>query len=393
VLLGSDYSAKPARPQTRPALLAAAALATIALAVLAGAWIGHLAGSGGRAAPAATRLVDVGGARLVVPADWQTAPLRSAGIGGLDPATTAVFVTYEGAPARAIVTLAPIDDASLLPPALRTATAEPAPRAQTTRLAGHPAWLYSDLRTASGDRTMDVTVLPTTAGALAVACVSPTAWSASGSECAAPVEAVGLRAAGTLVPSRDLALRLRLPAVLETLDAVRVHARDELGRAATPAAQARWAGKLTRGYGAAADSLRPVAGTAGAALVRRLRDAARAYSRLALAATIGSPYAFSAARDAIHRAEARLTASVATLNPPRPVRAPPSRPARVPVATGSPGPTTWPEVVALAVVIAALLACLAIRIAQGRASRSWWEGGTLRTAGSRRRTPRSPIRR
>jgi hypothetical protein len=398
VLLGSDSPAGLARPriEPNPAWLAAAALAAIALAVLAGAWIGQQAGSGGRAAPAATRDVDIGPARLLVPADWRRAPLRGAGIAGLDPAGTAVFTPYSGAPSQAIVTLAPIDDPSLLPGALRAVTAGAASPAQTTRLAGRPAWLYSDLRTASGDRTMDVTVLPTTAGVIAVACVSPTAWSAAGGECAAPVQGVGLRGAGTLVPSRDLALRLRLPRVLDALDAVRVRAREELRRAATPPAQARWARKLARADRAAAASLRTVAGTAGADLLRSLSGAARAYSQLALAAMIGSPDAFSAARSAIDRAEAGLTASVASRTAPRPVRAPPHRPARTRsrAAAGSAAvPTNWPEIAALAVVIVVLLACLGIWTVQRRASRSWWEGGTLRTAGSRRRTPRSPIRR
>jgi hypothetical protein len=372
VSTGFDYPAAEARPGLRPrrVRLAAAALATVALAALAGAWIGTLVGSRGGTARAATRHVDVGAARLVVPGDWRAAPVRSAGIAGLDPASTAVLEPYSGAPSRTIVTVAPIDDASLLPRPLRAAAAVPLPPARPTRLAGLRAWLYAGLRMASGDRTMNVTVLPTTAGAIAVACVSPIAWSPAGGQCASSVEAVGLRAAGTLTPSPDLALRLRLSPVVATLDAVRVRARAGLRHAATPATQARWARALARADRAAAVSLRPVA---GAALLQALAGTARAYERLAAAATAGSAGAFSGARREIDRAEAGLAASLAGPTTTRPKPAASSRPVRpAPAAGSSAGPTRWPVVVALALLLVALLAGVGIRTLQGRASRSWW---------------------
>jgi hypothetical protein len=375
-------------------------LIALALAVVAGVALGRIVGPRGGTTPAATRDVDVGAARLVVPGDWRTARLRSAGIPGLDPATTAVLSPYSGAPARAIVMMAPIDDPSLLPHALRAAAAGVVPQHGTTRLAGRPAWLYSDLLSAPGDRTMDITVMPTSAGVLAVACVAPITWSSAGGDCASMVQAVGVRGAGTLAPSADLALRVRLQRALTTLDAVRVRARAGLGRAATPAAQASWARELASANGAAAASLRPVAGAAGKPLLRRLSDTAHAYSRLALAATAGARNAFSSARHAVDRAEARLSQSVASLTAPRPVPASPKRAARAPAATGSSGSagssgasgsarsggsTRWPEIVLLVLLLAAVLGGIGIRTLQGRRSSSWWE---VRTADSRRRTPR-----
>src|SRR5438876_221799 len=91
------------------------------------------------------------------------------------------------------------------------------------------------------------------------------AWAGHATAPAAPAPAGG--GPPTCAPSDDLARRLRLPDVLAALDRARVGMRARLRHANTVAGQARLARGLARAHLAAAASLRPVAGSAGAALV------------------------------------------------------------------------------------------------------------------------------
>jgi len=205
-----------------------------------------------------------------------------------------------------IVMVAPPADRSLVPPAMRKLVRDLGRGPRGARLAGHPAWQYSALRARKSARAFDVTVLPSTAGVLGIACAS-TGWSYDAStDCASSILSVSMGGARILAPAGDLALRLRLPRVLATLDQARVRRRTALRRAATAARQARLARDLARDHVAAVDSLRPVAGRAGASLVDRLSDAADAYLALARAANLGSASRFDAARGDVRSAEARL---------------------------------------------------------------------------------------
>jgi hypothetical protein len=261
---------------------------------------------------AASRIVQAGAARLVVPSAWRTVGVHDAGVSGLAPQATAVFAPSPGMPWRVAVTVTPPDDPSLLPSAVRNALRGPVPQPTPTQLGGRRAWLYSGLVMRARDWLTDVTVLPTTAGVLAVLCGSPaTAWSAGG--CAGSAEAISLRAGPTFVPSADLALQMRLESVLSKLDEARVLGRAALRRARTPAAQARWVRLLAREHRLAAAALRPVARPSRASLLEPLEGTARAYSDVARAIRIGSAQGFSEARRRVDRAELRLAREVESL--------------------------------------------------------------------------------
>jgi hypothetical protein len=310
-------------PTQPTALLGPAALAAaVAVAVAVGLGAGRDLAPQQPAPAVTTRIVRAGAASLVVPSAWRSVDLRGAGVPGLPRHDTVVFAPSPELPGRAAVTMAAADDPSLLPSALRAALRAPAPRPTATEIAGRRAWLYSRLVTGPNGQLTDVTVLPTTAGVLAVLCTSPAAaWSAV-SECAASVGAIFLRGGATLAPSADLALQMRLPGVVSRLDQIRVRGRAALWNARTPADQAHWARLLAREHRAAASSLRPLAPRSRASLLERLSSAGRAYAALARAARAGSTHAFAVARLAVDRAESGLVSELDSAAAPRGVPAP-----------------------------------------------------------------------
>ncbi len=205
-----------------------------------GAIAGHVATAGGE--PATTHEVRVGAATLTVAGQWRQ----------LDAATLT-------------------DGRDRLHVAL--ARASPKGAGQPARLGGYEALAYGD-----------ATVLPTTRGALVVEC----------RRCAGAVRSVVVPGAAILAPAPDLALRLKAPAVLATLDATRVKERT----AWTPASAAR----LAAAHRAALDALGPLATPA---LTRALNDAAGAYDTLAR-----TP---SASQTALTAADGELEDAVAAL--------------------------------------------------------------------------------
>jgi hypothetical protein len=318
-----------------------------------------------RAVPAADRVVRAGPATLVVPRQWRTV---APGVTGLDmqAAPTVVMAPWRDVPDRVIVTVAPAGDASLLPGALRRLVRDLGQGPSPTRLAGYRAWRYAGLLGRDGN-VLDVTVLPTGTGVLAVACTSPPWEAGAMANCASSIRSVSLIGTVALVPARDPALRLRLPAVLAALDRSRVRGRAALGRAATGAGQARLAHRLADAHLAAADSLRPVEGRAGQPLVRELSEVADAYSALARAASAGSAPGFQSAREDVATAEARLTRVIAPFHrrqaaavqpPPSPPTTPATRAAN----------TLW-IMLALVAFLGLLAAGLATLRACGRRAR------------------------
>jgi hypothetical protein len=229
---------------SRPALIAAA-VGAIVLALAAGTLLGR----GGAPEPVATKVVRIGAASVVIPRDQ-----------GIN------------------LSLSPV---------------QPAPReARATRLAGYRAWTHSN-----------VTVLPTTAGALSVTCGG----------CASAVESVSVRGGAILEPTPELALALRLPQVEKRLDRARVTGRNGLRAAETPEDQAGWARQLADAHRNAATALKPVA--AGSALVDRLTEARRAYTALGRAAAAGSAPDFDAARERIRSADTQLARAIGDVAP------------------------------------------------------------------------------
>jgi hypothetical protein len=259
--------------------------------------------------PAPPRTVALGAVSVPVPGAWEAAGTRVDGVPDPGP-QSAAFAPLPGLSVRALVVLAPTDDATLVPAPLR-ALAGGAPR--RTTLAGMDAWGYRPQAT-DDRRVAQVTVAPTTAGSLAVVCIAPDgAWSAA-EGCAEDLGPATLRGATPLAPRRSLVFERRLDPVLERLNARRVELRARLRGVARRRGQARFAARLDRLHVRALAALKPAAPEAGGApraVLRELRRTARGYRRLSVAARRGWPARYRQARLAIRRSDRALGAALA----------------------------------------------------------------------------------
>ena len=204
------------------------------------------------------REVALGPVSLSAPGAWEPVRRRVAGVPDLG-AGAAAFAPVPGLGGRAVVALAPFDDATLVPAPLR-ALAGSAPARAT--LAGLPAWSYRE-QAVDGGRIAQLTVAPTTAGAVTAVCIAPAASWSGAAGCADELATASLRGARPLVPSATLAFRRRLVPVLERLGARRAELRGRLRAARTHRGQARLAKRLARANGRAAAALAPRAASRG----------------------------------------------------------------------------------------------------------------------------------
>jgi hypothetical protein len=287
-------------------ILAGAAVAAV-LAALGGWLAGGLAAPADEPSPAATverQVSTLGPVRFEAPAGWvrvADAPETAR----LDPDRTDTYSPAPGALVRAVLTLAPLDHASLLPAGLRAALAGKPPVPTPAHMLGRDAWYYKDVPL-RGDRRMDVAVVPTTAGVLAFACVGARTDDPVFDDCTIGVPQLDLRSARPLAPAPDLAIRTRLPAAIAELDRRRIPLRAALRDAGRPAGQARIAGRLAAAYGSAVTALAPVAPEGGGGVFERLQGVQVAYRRLAGAAGGGHAGAFARARRAVDARERAL---------------------------------------------------------------------------------------
>lgn len=241
--------------------------------------------------------------RLRVQADqgWTRVGLAPE-VPGFQRHATIGFSPYPGLSIVAVAGLAPAEDGTLLPEALRADAPKPAPG----RIGGVPAWFYRGLT--AGKWRLDAAVLPTTRGVVTVAC----AVQGNGGDipvgCLNGVRAVSVDDAETLPPSRAIAFQQRLPAATRELDTTRVADRTAIRRAKTPAGQSRAAERLKDAYTKAANQLEPLAPDApgGERLVAALRTAAGAYRDLQRAADNKSRRAWTRSRARVRRAEAAV---------------------------------------------------------------------------------------
>ena len=346
-------------PHPRHAAAMAALALALAAAVLAGVWAGQLAAPAESPAPAQVRQVSAGPGRLTVPSSWEPTRLSAAGLPGLTPAKSAALSLGAGVPGWMVATVAPADHPSLVPLVLRRLLQDPLPPARETRFGGHGAWLYSGLTTRGG-RALDLTVLPTTAGVLTVACISRDDPPPPPALCGGAVTSASVPEATTLVPGPSVALALGLAPRLEVLDRRRVKMRAKLGRAESAGAQERLARRLAGAHADAAEALAPLAATAGAPLIDSLRTVASAYAILATAAAGGSDAAFSASRRNLDAEEARLASVVGSVSrriapePVPPLAQEPAPPLARAAATPAPGPSPLLLLLAIASLVGAL---------------------------------------
>jgi len=236
--------------------------------------------------------------------------VSAARITGIENQPTEVFDRTPGLSARAVLTVAspgsPISP-SLLPKALRDAADRPPGRPTTVRLSGQRAWLYHAVPVRRSNETMELTVLPTTAGLVAIACLAPRLAFAAAGGCASELE-LTLQRGRALRPTDELGFRLQLRGVAADLDRERVADRASLRRSRTPRAQASAARQLAAAHARAAEALAPFARSdAAARVVASLRAASGGYEALSRSATADDRAAFAQARRAIDESDRRLT--------------------------------------------------------------------------------------
>ena len=219
------------------------------------------------------------------------------------------FAPIPGLSARALFVTGKPVDASLVPAALRAELPKTLPTPSKAALGGLAAWTFGPIR--DRDRMIEVTVVPTTAGTLALACSAPTAsWSAA-LDCADGVHAIDSAKARALEPTAQLGFRQASGPVLATLDERRVAARRRLATVKRPTARAATARALAAEHRTAAAALAPFA-PAGepAAVVTALRSTARSYTAFAVAARRNKRPRFVTARRAVTASEAALVAAL-----------------------------------------------------------------------------------
>jgi hypothetical protein len=313
---------RPIRPasQAPPAAtrrLGGAAIAVTVAAVLLALAAGWLLRGAVTAAPApatpAAQPVDLGAIALTVDGGW-AASRSIAGMDGLAAESTKAFEPAAGLQARVLATVGPIDHPTLVPAALRAMLPDRLGSPQPARLAGLPAWHYGEQPLAGG-RLMELTIVPTSAGVLAVACIAGTHEWLAAEGCARSVRAVDLGAARALEPDEAMALRAALPAAIDRLGARRAELRERLGAATTRRGQSLLAGRLAGAYERAAAELAPIAPAQGrgTGVAPRLRRSAAAYRAMAVAARRNQPVRFDRAGRSVARREAAVNRALARL--------------------------------------------------------------------------------
>ena len=255
--------------------------------------------------------------QLRFPGDWRraSADLSVAAL-GLDDAIVLTLGRAGGSTLMA--GLSPATGATLLTPALRRRLAQ-APRPVSVRLGAHNAQHFADLRLRDSTRSMTVFVVPTTRGALTLACLAAP-------RDVATVRDVCHRVAQTMRPRHGRALALGpssgyqadLNELLGTLDATRVDRRAKLASARTAAKQARLADELSSAYAEArvvgsGERVSPREADAHRRIIAAIDEAGAAYERLGNAAGSASVTRYDRARAAVTNAERRVRAALAAL--------------------------------------------------------------------------------
>jgi hypothetical protein len=299
-------------PLGRFVLLSALAFGCMVVAALAGWGVARGLRPPSRDAAGASRSVTIGPARLKVPSSWIAINNpASAGIPGLDSTSTRAFRIEDGLGQRAFVTLAAPADRWLIPSSLRPELRSPSRAPIPASLGGYDAWSYWSVSTTRPNEAMEVTVLPTTAGVLAVACTSRTAVAAP-SDCDEDVEQLFVSGAHVLRPTPETAFRLAMSPILTRLQDDRAAVEPKLIAARDGGAQAQALQAFGEAYDAAARRLDPLAPRSGraATLVASLHGAARAYRAAGMAASVGAFGNYFAARAAVKAAESKVATAL-----------------------------------------------------------------------------------
>jgi hypothetical protein len=302
------------RPQLPPVALAVLALVA---AAVAGALAGALTrdepeprvvaaapappAAAGAAQSATTQAVRVGH-----PADWSEVPATRTPIDlRLDDA---VQLAPEGMPATDVGLVAGVvrgADPAEPPPGLLGEDGGP-PARRAVAIGDVQAYVHEGVGQAGGGERVVVRAMSTPRGAAYATCWAGDVFGDFLPAC--------LEIARTLAPTEDRPLPLGLEpgdreavgTAIRGLQVIRTAGRDDLARAGTPADQAAVARRLADAHRTAAAAIGADGPRdPGAPLATALRAAGGGYDALARAALAEDPAAFTEARDAVRRAEAR----------------------------------------------------------------------------------------
>jgi hypothetical protein len=267
---------------------------------------------------AVPRTVWVGPAQLKLNGAWEPVRSGAPAVPGTDPAQTRAFAPYPGLAAFAVLTTGRAGDASLIPEGIRAALPRAPGEPGRARVGGHSAWVYRALPAGGRGLVMDLYVLPSSAGTIAVACVASRLSRSAISDCGQKVEGVRVPGGDVLPVGADVAFLQHLPTVLPQFDRSRVQGRAALKRARTRGRQAAAARGLARSHGRAATALAPFGakGHPSGRAVRAIGRARDAYAALGAAAATGRPGRYRAARSNVRRADRDLRRALAALSTP-----------------------------------------------------------------------------
>jgi tRNA A-37 threonylcarbamoyl transferase component Bud32 len=279
----------------------------------------------GARAPAAVPTSRVSGPQLAVSVPRTWSRLRTAPDLGL-PLADAIAAGRHGGPVVEFGVMKgdTASNSALLPPALLGSTGQPAgtiPPRTAVRLPAQRlgAWRYRDLRPAGSSRVLTVYAVPTTGGVATVACsTSPARAGAFARECDAVAGTLELVSGRPYPVGPSATYANAVNDAAATLQQATGSHEATLQAARTLASQAAAARALASDYETAAAELAildlsPADRGSNRQLVTALRRLAKAYRRVAHAATGGDATRYRAASAAIPNAKARVSSALAGL--------------------------------------------------------------------------------
>lgn len=255
--------------------------------------------------------VSTGGADLRLRAGWRL-EAKVPRVPGLIDADAKALAPSDGGRGRMVLAMVPAE-AGELPKATVDALRVPLGTSERATVGGLRGVGYSALSLRGVEGLTDLYSIRTSAGLLTITCIAPIDDPLPVGSCPGDVVSVSVKAPVKVDPAAEL--KAALPAIATSLNEERVRGRVALRRGAHSDAQARAARGLWRAYrdaGAAAAAVAPASG-AGAALPGALRDAARAYRALGVAASRHSERGWTLARRDVVSAERAARAVLADL--------------------------------------------------------------------------------
>jgi hypothetical protein len=207
------------------------------------------------------------------------------------------------------------DGPTLLPSGLLSRLPSDRPQPTAVKLGSVAAYRYEGLTTRAPVQRLAVYAIPTTKGAVTLACIGAAAGSP---DCEAIASTLRLRDARAYPLGPNAAYARAVGTVIGRLNDARARDRSALAAAKTPAGQARVAQSLAGAYRQAAPALRrqpvsPADSAANDEIVTALDATQRAYARLAAAARKGDRGAYRTASTTVAQAEGRVAGAIAAL--------------------------------------------------------------------------------